>query len=262
MSETQKLDKSFLVAYMVIYVVFGAIFNMISFTIFYKYYNNYASVLVFFSLTLVNLLSSFVIVPLDLARQLQHTSYLTCFLSIFLRYFSHIEINILISMLAFERYLSIKSITEHDEISLFNKISVRYNPKLALLLSILVSALVGAISLNFIQFHENSCHEDDEKILGFKVLIAAFFAGNFCFLSYICINLYIIVHRCQIRITVPNSSSQLNTIQTEINSSDVFKRPNVGVESNLVSNFKQIRHDLTIAKIFVAVRFIIDKLIE
>lgn len=245
--------ESILIAYMVVYIVLGTIFNVISFTIFYKYYNNYASALIFLSLSLVNLLSSLVIVPLDLARELQHFSNLLCPLSVFLRYFCDIEINILISLLAIERYLSINSITEHDEINLFNKINIKYNPKLVLILSVLVSALLAAISINFIHTNQNQRCEDNENILGFKISLVALFGINLCFLTYICVKLYIIVHKCRIRVAVPKNSSLLNTIQTEINSSDNFKAPNLGVASNLVSNFKQIRQDLDLARIFFAV---------
>ena len=120
----------------------------------------------------------------------------------------------------------------------------------------MVSALLAAISINFIHTNQNQRCEDNENILGFKISLVALFGINLCFLTYICVKLYIIVHKCRIRVAVPKNSSLLNTIQTEINSSDNFKAPNLGVASNLVSNFKQIRQDLDLARIFFAVIFI------
>ncbi len=135
------MEESFqvlLIVYMLLICVLGSVFNLIALVIFYINFINYSSVLIFFSLSLVNFISSLVLVPIELSkiRNQFYNDEIICSISYFLKKLFQFESELLIVLLALERYKSTR-VTNANQV--IDYCALKYDRNLAVTLSFLIS---------------------------------------------------------------------------------------------------------------------------
>lgn len=260
-----QINKEFLISYMTIYSISGGFLNLISVIIFFTFYNNYSSVLSLFSLSLINLINSIFLVPFDLLKSLDlmPKNSIVCNISYFFIYFLSIESQILLLILALERYRSI--LISNNSSNKLSKLIIKINIKLATFLSFLISAVISIFTLVAYKFENNECKAIEDSIKYFHIcIIILHFLYLFCII-YIFIRIFYIAHKNLTRITSftttsSNTTNNNNTCQltdgiTTTNDLDIQYR-SIMVEDIRITS-KRIRIDLILAKYFILVKFII-----
>ena len=263
-----QINKEFLISYMTIYSMSGGFLNLISVLIFFTFYNNYSSVLSLFSLSLINLINSIFLVPFDLLKSLDlmPKNSIVCNLNYFFIYFLSIESQILLLILALERYRSI--LISNNSSNKLSKLIIKINIKLATFLSFLISAVISIFTLVAYKFENNECKEIEDSIEYFHIcIISLYFLYLFCII-FIFIRIFYIAHKNLTRITSfttttssnTNTNNNNNTCQltdgiTTTNDLDIQYR-SIMVEDIRITS-KRIRIDLILAKYFILVKFII-----
>ena len=245
----------FLIFYMVLICVLGSIFNLIALVIFYLNFMNYSSILIFFSLSLVNLISSVVLVPIEISKlqKIFYSDTAICSISYFLKIFFQFQSELLIVLLALERF---KSTVVSNANQMVSHCAFRYNRNLAVTISFLVSALFASISFGFHDFVTDSlsCEEKNySKICIFEKLTSALFGVQLVFITFMFLRVYLMAYKSSLKVSFIATNNK-NLVQTSLGttSSEIANQSSL-VESIRVSNFKRIRNDFTIAKLFILV---------
>lgn len=258
------MNQAFLITYMTIFSIFGTLTNMMCLIVFYKFYTNYSSILIFFSLSLVGFLSSVILVPLELVQDLEfYKNDILCSLNQFLRYFMNIFSIFLVCLLALERYRNVSKSIGQNKIFFLNKIPMfpfKYSSKLCLLMSILFAAFIAIFSIYSVRIDPNNQSSCTRKeTLFYNIFLTV---GFFIILFIICLiftRIYLIARKCQVKISISTISKIACKIQTNMSSSEAYRGSSL-TENNLLTNCKGIRNDLSIAKIFILVKLALKTL--
>ncbi len=262
-----QINKEFLISYMTIYSMSGGFLNLVSLIIFFTFYNNYSSVLSLFSLSLINLINSIFLVPFDLLKSLDlmPKNSIVCNFSYFFIYFLSIESELLLLILALERYRSI--LISNNSSNKLSRLIVKFNIKLATFLSFLVSALISIFTLIAYKFENNECKAIENSIEYFHICIMILYFLHLFSIIYIFIRIFYIAHKNLTRITsfkttttTSNNNNNINTCQltggvTTTNDLDNQFR-SIMVEDIRITS-KRIRVDLILAKYFILVKYFI-----
>ncbi len=250
------MEESFqvlLIVYMLLICVLGSVFNLIALVIFYINFINYSSVLIFFSLSLVNFISSLVLVPIELSkiRNQFYNDEIICSISYFLKKLFQFESELLIVLLALERYKSTR-VTNANQV--IDYCALKYDRTKAVTLSFLISALFASISFGFHDFDLESfaCKEKktSNKLAGFHIVTLVLLTIQLVFIVFMFVRVYLMAYKSSMKVSFVSSRRFLS--QTSGTSSELAKHSSL-VESIRISNFKRIRNDLRIAKLFILV---------
>lgn len=203
------------IIYMVCLSFLGTVSNFPILLVYRNRASNNASIYLLFSLALVNLLISLIVVPFSIFASVQDlyiNDRFYCGLSYFLRYFANSISVVLLALIAFERYNTISAKTM-TRLRVLQK-SLIYNSKRGTVVAVVLCFILTVWCFYFIDNLEKCCTPVDSFI--YYNIFCSVVLGLILFLMIILyIKSYLIVHRSTTKIFIKNlDSTQSKTTKT------------------------------------------------
>lgn len=178
-----------LIVYMIIILFCGTLLNLIPMVIYSINFKSYESVFILFSLSAINFLNSLIVPHSILINDLKYFQMNKpyCQFYYFHQYFLNSESLLLLALISFERYNKISALNESE----IFKSKIKYNSKIATIVSFAIALSFAAFSLLTETFDGETCKSDREYII-ICVVFLAFILIIMCF-TYM--SSYLIVRR-------------------------------------------------------------------
>ena len=236
-----------------IYIVLGGCFNLIVIIVYIINYKTYISIFTLLMLSIINFITSIVLVPFDILQNLKLIPESFEFYSFvnFLLCLFNTQAFLLLALISFERYQNIYSLSAVNKLiknrtKLTNLIT---NKKFLTFMSFVISVLFATASIFLHTFKENKYEfkrEASYLIIGLAILIIIIFIV----ICYMYLKIYILVRNSSIKIasTLFKSNKQVNSITSNV--------VNVATDLAIVRTNRTISKSWRTAKIFLLVNSI------
>lgn len=197
--------KEIFILYLSIIILAGTFLNLTLLVVYCKFFKKYESIYLYFSLAIVNLLSSCLVSPMVLLTKLEIfiTSDSYCRFYYFLQYFINTESFLLTALISFERYNKLDT----------NMCKFKYKSKIATIVSFLAAFIFSCLSVLFYKLdNENKCIQDIAHI----IVCSVFLMIIFIFICFMYINAYLTIRRRLFQITGIETSQNINQCDDEM----------------------------------------------